>query len=214
MGPLHCLLMLHPLLLLPMGVWSQQHRGEVEGVGGEGVAWTAPAWRNSRGSKDQGAQLPGSGGALASRIFAKCHWQRDKGPEDANIWRRHRGYRGGETESRRNLRQVNPPPQGTTGTWVQAEGGKGRGAPARERRKIQACGTGHKDKRPEAGGWRVAGAGNAQVGGASHWERRWGAGETRGIRWGTAADGEAVLKRGGNEQSRNKRRKRWGGISS
>ena len=29
----------------------------------------------------------------------------------------------------------------------------------------------------EAGGGRAAGAGDVQVGGASHWERRWGAGE-------------------------------------
>ena len=26
------------------------------------------------------------------------------------------------------------------------------------------------------GGWRVAGVGDVQVGGASHWERRWGEG--------------------------------------
>ena len=60
--------------------------------------------------------------------------------------------------------------------------------------------------RESGGSWRVAGAGDTQVGGASHWERRWGAGETRGIQLGTAAGGEAVGKTGGgNKRSRNDR---------
>ena len=37
------------------------------------------------------------------------------------------------------------------------------------------------DAGTSGGGWRVAGAGDSQVGGASHWERRWGASETRGL---------------------------------
>ena len=49
------------------------------------------------------------------------------------------------------------------------------------------------------GGWRVAGAGKSQVFGTSHQEWRGGAGEKRVILRGTAADGEAVGKRGGDE---------------
>ena len=45
------------------------------------------------------------------------------------------------------------------------------------------------------------------MGGALHRVRRWGAGETRELRRGTATDEEAVGNRGGNEQSRNARRK-------
>ena len=43
-----------------------------------------------------------------------------------------------------------------------------------KRRKKQARGAGRRD---EDVGMRVEGAGNIQVGGASHRDRRWGAGE-------------------------------------
>ena len=37
-------------------------------------------------------------------------------------------------------------PQGKTGTWVQAEGGKGESKPTRERQQMQARGAGRRDK--------------------------------------------------------------------
>ena len=44
------------------------------------------------------------------------------------------------------------------------------GKASRHRHVTQGAGT-------SGGGWRAAGAGNVQVGGALHRERRWGAGE-------------------------------------
>ena len=42
-------------------------------------------------------------------------------------------------------------PQGWTGTWVQAEGGKGGSAPAWKRRHTQAHGAGKRGRASEAG---------------------------------------------------------------
>ena len=72
--------------------------------GGRGciqVALTAPAWPTNRG-EDQGAQLPGSGGALASRIFAKIHPVRTPKPDDANIRKITQGGTGRGTETQRD----------------------------------------------------------------------------------------------------------------
>ena len=101
------------------------------------------------------------------------------------------------------------PPLGPTGTWVQAKGGKGGGARrhgngGRRRHAAQSAGMSGRS-------WRVAGACDNQVGGALYRERRRGAGGMRGLWLWTTADGDAVGKRGGNELSRNERRKRCGG---
>ena len=46
-------------------------------------------------------------------------------------------------------------PQGTTGTWVQAEGGKGGGEPARETAVDEGMRSGAQGQASEADGWRV-----------------------------------------------------------
>ena len=68
-------------------------------------------------------------------------------------------------------------PQGLTGNWDQAEGGKGGGSQSRKKQKTQARGAGNRDE------WqRLVGAGGVQVGSASPWEKRWGAGaDDRGL---------------------------------
>ena len=174
--PLHQRLALCPTILLPMGVGSLQKGGKGNvgrGAGSLNGAGMTKYW----GSKDQGARLPESGGALAARIFAKIHQQRDQGLDDAKIWRRLWGGRGRDTRMCRYLRQE-PPPQETTGTWLQAEGDKGGSDPAQERRQTRAHCTGCRYERRRLAG---AGAVDAQVGGDLHQERRWGAGDMIGI---------------------------------
>ena len=97
-------------------------------------------------------RLPGSGGALVSRLFAKSHPTRTPTPDDAKSWRMTRGGRGRDTEAQRDLRRGTP--QGTTGIWVQAKGGKGGSEPAWGWQQTQTRGTGRMDER-----WRLAGGG-------------------------------------------------------
>ena len=58
-----------------------------------------------------------------------------------------------------------------------------------------------------SGGWRVAGADNYQVGGASHQERRQGVGETRGLRRRTATYEVAAEERGKRTIQKRKKKK-------
>ena len=68
------------------------------------------------------------------------------------------------------------PPQRPTGTCVQSKDNKGWIPPAWERQQMQTRGAGRRKERK-----RMAGAGRAQMGSGSHRERRWGAGEMRGL---------------------------------
>ena len=84
-------------------------------------------------------------------------------------------------------------PQGTTGTWVQAKGGKGRGKPAWERQQTQAHGAGRGDERQRLVG-RGRGGGGRRPGG-----RRFAPGKEvgsrsklRGLQKGMATDGEEL----------------------
>ena len=136
------------------------------GRGGEGggrLSWMAPECPSCGGGEDQGMQLSGSGGALASLIFAKRQQQRDQRPYDANIWRITRGGQGRDTETRRDLQRATPPPpppgpHGPGGVRQHMNGGRCRHAE-------RGAGT-------SGGGWRVAGASDTQVGGALHREKR------------------------------------------
>ena len=60
---------------------------------------------------------------------------------------------------------------------MQAEGYKGGSAPSRETTADADTRHGYQGRAAEAGRWQVVGEGDVQVGGASHQERRWGAGE-------------------------------------
>ena len=97
-----------------------RERGERGGGGGSGEP--ERRWHGQvAGGKDQGAQLPGSGSALASRLFVKSHTTRTPKPDDAKMWGRKRGRRGRATETRRNLNQANLP-----GTYMDLGAGRGR----------------------------------------------------------------------------------------
>ena len=78
----------------------------------------------------------------------------------------------GKQRHRRTCDRQNP--QGTTGTWVQAESGKRGRAPERKRRQTQANGAGCRDER-----WRLAGGG---CGWRLGW-RRFTPGEEFGSGW-------------------------------
>ena len=99
-------------------------------------------------------------------------------------------------------------PQGMIGSWVQAEGGKGRRKPEQEWKQTQNAAQGAWTR---VGGWRVAGAGNTQVGSASHRERRWGASANKeGFKeWHLWMRGGR--KEGEKNDPENGRRKRWYG---
>ena len=92
--------------------------------------------------------------------------RRCEDPED-NLGRERQGHRGdGGTWDRRS-------PQGLTRTWKKSEGGKGG--------EHTVTVNGGRHRHVERGtdtssrGWRVAGAGDVQMGGALRRERRWGA---------------------------------------
>ena len=114
-------------------------------------------------------------GALASLSHTKIHPTRNQGPDNARIWRINWGGRGRDTDAWRDLQHENSPGAdrdlGAGQGWqrgdhtVPVNGG-------RRRHTERGAGT-------SGGGWRVAGAGDVQVGGVSHQERRWGAGEER-----------------------------------
>ena len=114
---------------------------------------------------------------MAYRLFEKSHPARIPKPDDVKIRRRNQGGRGRDTDTRRDPQRENPP-------RYDKDLGAGRGPQRGER-----TGTGNGDRRRHAGrgagtsgrGWQVAGAGDAQVGGVFHQERRWGAGEMRGL---------------------------------
>ena len=126
----------------------------------------------SGGSEDQGGLMPGSGGALAPCPRAKIHPAENQTPEDAERWRSTQGGKGRGTEERRYPRRTNTPSSGR-------DLGAGRG---RKMGGHTVTGNGgrrrHADRGAEisVGGWRVVGAGDVQVDGASLRERRWGAG--------------------------------------
>ena len=120
----------------------------------------APAWPSSGGVENQGARMPGSVGALASRPRAKIRPTRNQGPDDSRIRRRTQGGRGRDTEAWRDPIQAIPP------------GGDRDIGAGRRRQRWEQTGTGNGDRCRHAargigksgGGWRVAGAGNVQVG--------------------------------------------------
>ena len=73
--PLHQLLALHPTLLLPAGIGSRGQGGRggsARGKGGGGVGAGQTEWQRHiqvAVGEDQGVQLSGNGGALASSLF-------------------------------------------------------------------------------------------------------------------------------------------------
>ena len=116
------------------------------------------------GGKYHVAQLPGRGGAFDACLFSKINPTRTPTPHNANNRRRTQGGQGRDVEMQRDPQRSNP--QGTTGTWVQADGGKGGIKSARDRQQAQGSGTSDR-------GWRVeVVTGDVQVGRALHKERR------------------------------------------
>ena len=111
-------------------------------------------------------------------VSRKDTQKRYQGPDNANIRGITQGGRGRDTEARRDLRRTNPPGD-------DRDMGTGRGRQWGER---TSTGNGGRRRHAEQGagtsniGWRMAGTGSTQVRGASNQERRWGAGETRGLR--------------------------------
>ena len=79
------------------------------GGGGGGVALMAPAWPSCVGREDQGARLPGGGGALTSRPRAEIHLTRNQEPDDTSILSKTRRGRGRDTEAQRDPRRSNTP---------------------------------------------------------------------------------------------------------
>ena len=78
---------------------------------------------------------------------------------------------------RRKPRQANPPEADSDLSAVRGrQRGERTGTGSGSRCRHALRGTGTSDR-----GWQVAGAGDAQLGGASHRERRWGAGEIIGL---------------------------------
>ena len=116
------------------------------------------------GGKYHVAQLPGRGGAFDACLLSKIHPTKTPTQHNANNRRRTQGGRGRDVEMQRDPQRSNP--QGTTGTWVQADGGKGGIKSARDRQQAQGSGTSDR-------GWRVeVVTGDVQVGRALHKERR------------------------------------------
>ena len=146
-------------------------RGGRRGGRGGGIrgAWTAPTWPSSGKNKEQGTQLPGSGGSLVSRPCVKSHQTINHGPYNDNICRITRGGQVRDTEVWRDPQWANPPvpDRGLGAGWGRKRGertGTGNG----DRLRHTERGTGTSGR-----GWQVAGAGGIQVGGALHRERRW-----------------------------------------
>ena len=67
---------------------------------------------------------------MDSHPHAKIHPKRNQGLDDARIWRRPRGGRGRDIEAWRTCDRQTA--QGSTGTWVQTEDGKGGSTSPRE----------------------------------------------------------------------------------
>ena len=112
-----------------------------------------PAWPSIEGSKEQGEQLPESGGAPAPLPCVKIHSTENQTPEDTRRRRITQGGRGRGTEVQRDPRQVNPP-------GSDRELSAGRGWKRGERsiaRTVAYAGTwrGAEGQAAEADWWRV-----------------------------------------------------------
>ena len=116
----------------------------------------------------------------------KIQQTRYQGPDDARIRRRTQGGQDRDTGVRMDPRRANPPGDDralSEGQGQQMGELNVTGNGGRHMHVVQGAGTCGR-------GWRVEGTGDVQVGGASHWEKRWGVGENErdssmnGYGWG------------------------------
>ena len=66
-----------------------------------GVAWQSGQLRYDQlaADEDQGVQISGSVGALASRLFVKINPTRTPKPDNAKIWRKYWGVQGSNIDT-------------------------------------------------------------------------------------------------------------------